>query len=81
MGIEMKWNDASRTLTLRLASGSRMLAPKHRNLEVKLGETSRKSAFRGKSGRASSFDLPVWPIENGGGRVEDFALTRRRTIA
>ncbi len=47
MGIEMKWNDASRTLTLRLAPGSRMLAPKHRNLEVKLGETSRQSAFEG----------------------------------
>ena len=36
-----------RTLTLRLAPGSRMPAPMRRNIEVKLGETSRKLAFDG----------------------------------
>jgi alpha-glucosidase (family GH31 glycosyl hydrolase) len=47
MGIEMQWNDARRTLSLQLALGSRMRSPKRRNLEVKLGETSRPSAFEG----------------------------------
>ena len=47
MGIQMEWNEARRILTLHLAPGSRMLAPKRRDLEVKLGETVRKSTFDG----------------------------------
>src|SRR5580700_3941188 len=38
MGIQMDWHDADRTLTLRLAPGSRMLPPLRRNLQVKLLE-------------------------------------------
>ena len=36
MGIEMAWRDAARTLTLRLARGSRMLPPTPRPIEVRL---------------------------------------------
>ena len=36
MGIEMAWNDSRRRLTLRLAQGSRMLAPARRNIEVRI---------------------------------------------
>jgi len=49
MGIEMRWNDARRVLRLELASGSRMLAPGRREIEVKLGETVRKAVFEGKA--------------------------------
>jgi alpha-glucosidase/alpha-D-xyloside xylohydrolase len=47
MGIQMEWNEARRTLTLRLAPDSRMLPPLRRNFEVKLGETVRTLAFSG----------------------------------
>jgi alpha-glucosidase (family GH31 glycosyl hydrolase) len=47
MGIQMEWNDSRRSLTLRLASGSRMLPPLHRNIEAKLGETVRSVVFDG----------------------------------
>jgi alpha-glucosidase (family GH31 glycosyl hydrolase) len=36
MGIQMKWNEAARKLTLQLAPGSRMLPPERRNLAVAL---------------------------------------------
>jgi len=48
-GIQMDWNDARRTLTLRLADGSRMLPPARRDLEVQLaGGTPRPLAFTGR---------------------------------
>jgi alpha-glucosidase (family GH31 glycosyl hydrolase) len=47
MGIQMDWHDADRTLTLRLAPGSRMLPPLRRNLQVKLLEEARSAVFDG----------------------------------
>jgi hypothetical protein len=47
MGIQMDWQDADRTLTLRLATGSRMLPPLRRNLEVKLLQQTRSAVFDG----------------------------------
>lgn len=47
MGIELTWQDAQRTLTLRLAPGSRMLPPLRRELEVKLEHQSRSVTFDG----------------------------------
>ncbi len=37
MGIDASWNDALETLSLRLAKGSKMLAPTVRDLEVHVG--------------------------------------------
>ena len=50
MRIEMIWNDSRRSLTLRLAKGSRMLPPLKRSIEVRLvGEkASRAIAFEGR---------------------------------
>ena len=48
MGIQMAWNDARRVLALRLASGSRMLPPLRRPLEVKLGDATRTVVFEGR---------------------------------
>jgi hypothetical protein len=48
MGIQMAWNDARRTLSLRLASGSRMLPPARRNFEVKLGDATHAAVFEGR---------------------------------
>ena len=47
MGVQMKWNNSRRSLTLSLASDSRMLAPMSRNIEVKLGETVQSAVFSG----------------------------------
>jgi alpha-glucosidase (family GH31 glycosyl hydrolase) len=47
MGIQMDWNDAQRSLKLRLANGSRMLGPKRR-IEVKfLAGATRELFFEG----------------------------------
>ena len=44
MGVEMKWNDAARRLTLRLAPGSRMLPPARRAIDVRVaGEKETRS--------------------------------------
>jgi alpha-glucosidase (family GH31 glycosyl hydrolase) len=48
MGIDMAWNDRERVLSLRLASGSRVLAPSPRSLTVKLRETVRRVEFDGR---------------------------------
>ena len=48
MGVQMEWNDTLRTLTLRLASASRMLPPLHRNLIVKLEPHARSVKFDGR---------------------------------
>jgi len=48
MGIQMTWNDASRTLRLQLAPGSRMLPPRARPITVQLADTTRAVTFEGK---------------------------------
>jgi alpha-glucosidase/alpha-D-xyloside xylohydrolase len=49
MGIEMRWTDATRRLTLRLASGSKMRAPLSRRIAVRLAgtQTTREVVFTG----------------------------------
>jgi alpha-glucosidase/alpha-D-xyloside xylohydrolase len=39
MGIEMRWSDARRVLTLRLAKGSRLLPPASRRISVRVAGT------------------------------------------
>ncbi len=53
MGIQLTWNDISRTLHLRPAAGSRILRPVPRVMTVKLGETTRSVMFEGKPTQAS----------------------------
>ena len=44
----MIWNDSRRSLTLRLAKGSRTLPPLKRNIEVRVvGEKASRSRLRG----------------------------------
>jgi len=47
MGVQMAWHDARRVLKLSLASGSRILPPLRRNIEVKLGQNTRAAVFDG----------------------------------
>jgi len=47
MGLEMKWDDAKRILSLRLAAGSKMLGPMHRTIEVRLAKAARTMVFDG----------------------------------
>jgi alpha-glucosidase (family GH31 glycosyl hydrolase) len=49
MGLQMTWNDAAGILSLRLASGSRMLPPQRRELAVDFEGTRRNVTFQGKS--------------------------------
>ena len=45
MKLQMDWTDAKRRLNLRLASGSRMLAPSRRPLEIRVaGQTATRAA-------------------------------------
>lgn len=50
MKIEIAWNDNRRRLTMRLATGSQMLAPLRRNIEVRLAsdKTTRTVVFSGR---------------------------------
>jgi hypothetical protein len=50
MRVIIAWNDAQRRLTMRLANGSKMLAPNKRNIEVRIvGQSGVKSVvFEGK---------------------------------
>jgi alpha-glucosidase (family GH31 glycosyl hydrolase) len=48
MGLEMAWNDARKTLILRLANGSRMIAPARRNIEVKMAGVTKTAVFEGR---------------------------------
>jgi alpha-glucosidase (family GH31 glycosyl hydrolase) len=48
MGLQMDWSETQHVLTLRLAEGSRVLAPARRKLEVKLRETARLVEFDGR---------------------------------
>jgi len=47
MGIDMAWNDARRVLSLKLASGSRMLPPLRRAISLTLANSSRTIEFAG----------------------------------
>jgi len=48
MGIEMSWNDAGRLLRMKLATGSKMLAPSRRAIDVKVGDKTRQVEFDGR---------------------------------
>lgn len=50
MGIQVTWNDRRRSLTLRLAEGSRMLPPMRRKIEVRLvsEKATRTAIFAGR---------------------------------
>ena len=48
MGVAMKWEDQRRILRMRLAEGSRMLPPARREMEIRLGEQTKRIAFEGK---------------------------------
>jgi alpha-glucosidase (family GH31 glycosyl hydrolase) len=48
MGIQMAWNDRSKTLSLGLSPGSRMLPPAPREIAIRLEETKRSISFDGK---------------------------------
>jgi alpha-glucosidase/alpha-D-xyloside xylohydrolase len=50
MGIQMDWNESGRTLSLRLAEGSRMLPPLRRDIEIMVvtGGAERKLTFDGQ---------------------------------
>ena len=47
MGVEMAWNDSARALKLRVAAGSKMVAPLKRKIEVKLGDSTKAIEFEG----------------------------------
>ncbi len=48
-GIAMTWNDARRTLELKLAPGSRMLSPLPRMIDVQLLGQTKSTVFDGKA--------------------------------
>lgn len=48
MGTRLTWNDASRTLTLSLASGSRMLPPLSRKIAVNIFGAEKNVVFDGR---------------------------------
>ena len=50
MGIELKWDDSARKLTMQLADGSKMRPPLERRIEVRLipGKETRSVVFAGK---------------------------------
>ncbi|HEX4486470.1 MAG TPA: TIM-barrel domain-containing protein [Terriglobales bacterium] len=48
MGTKLSWDDNRRVLTLKLAEGSRMLAPMRRKIEVKLVENFQTVEFAGR---------------------------------
>jgi alpha-glucosidase (family GH31 glycosyl hydrolase) len=47
MGMAMSWSDAQKTLTVRLAQGSKVLGK--RELEVKMGQTTKHATFEGRT--------------------------------
>ena len=49
MGIQMAWNDVRKTLTLRLAAGSKMLAPAKRELRVTQAGVTKSAVFEGRN--------------------------------
>lgn len=49
MGIDMRWSDATRTFSVRLAPGSKMLPPRPRKFELRFGDIRREVAFTGET--------------------------------
>lgn len=47
-GMQMTWNDSNRKFDLTLASGSRLMPPEKRTIEVKLGGITKTIDFAGK---------------------------------
>ena len=47
MGLDMAWNDAGRVLRIKLASGSKMLPPLRRAIQIKVAEKRREIEFTG----------------------------------
>jgi alpha-glucosidase (family GH31 glycosyl hydrolase) len=47
MGLQIDWEDSSRLLRLRLAPGSKMLAPEKRHFDIKSQETLHRLVFDG----------------------------------
>ncbi|MEO8369365.1 MAG: TIM-barrel domain-containing protein [Candidatus Solibacter sp.] len=47
MGMQMAWNNARKTLSVRLANGSKLLGK--RDLEVKMGSAVKKASFEGRA--------------------------------
>jgi hypothetical protein len=56
MGLEMRWSDAARRLSISLARGSRMLPPTPRELQVSLAGSTAIRAIR-FDGREQSVSL------------------------
>jgi len=54
MGIQMTWNDSSKMLNLGLASGSRLMPPAKRTIELQMGEIKKTLNFDGKPVSMSS---------------------------
>ena len=48
MGTRLNWNDATKTMTLALAPGSRMLPPSRRNISVNLTGNKKNIVFDGR---------------------------------
>jgi alpha-glucosidase (family GH31 glycosyl hydrolase) len=48
MGIDMHWRDGERKLSLALATGSRMLPPLKREIEIKLAQSTKSITFDGR---------------------------------
>jgi alpha-glucosidase/alpha-D-xyloside xylohydrolase len=48
MGIEMAWNDAQRVLRMKLATGSKMLPPLRRAMQIKVAEKQKEVEFNGR---------------------------------
>jgi len=48
MGLDLAWSDARKTLSVRLARGSKLLGGR-RNLEVKMGAATRQAVFEGRA--------------------------------
>ncbi len=47
MGLQMAWNDARKTLSVKLAGGSKLLGK--RELEVKMGSATKRLSFEGRA--------------------------------
>jgi alpha-glucosidase (family GH31 glycosyl hydrolase) len=49
MGIDISWSDAGRVLRMQLPSGSKMLPPLRRTMEIQVGDRRRQIEFAGHS--------------------------------
>ena len=49
MGLQMTWNDARKTFTMRLARNSRVIAGQPRDFEIRVGSATKSASFRGRA--------------------------------